>query len=140
MPYWLRGYSHLAYLLDDEDMLKETKFWIDAVMASQKEDGFFGPLNLRDGKPEVWAQMIMLWVLQNWHEYTADNQPFTLGSVPLEVTALGRLIPSWGIDDTGITGVLPPASAKRSDAVSPLTLVPMGAARLRISAFPTSEK
>ena len=63
-----------------------------------------------------------------------------LGSVPLEVTALGRLIPSWDIDDTGITGVLPPASAKRSDAVSPLTLVPMGAARLRISAFPTSEK
>lgn len=74
VPYWLRGYSHLAYLLDDEDMLKETKFWIDAVMASQKEDGFFGPLNLRDGKPEVWAQMIMLWVLQNWYEYTADER------------------------------------------------------------------
>lgn len=74
VPYWLRGYSHLAYLLDDEDMLKESKFWIDAVLASQKEDGYFGPLNMRNGKPEVWAQMIMLWILQNYYEYTADER------------------------------------------------------------------
>ncbi len=74
VPYWLRGYSHLAYLLDDEEMLKETKFWIDAVLASQKENGFFGPVNMRDGKTEVWAQMIMLWILQNWYEYTADER------------------------------------------------------------------
>lgn len=74
VPYWLRGYSHLAYLLDDEEMLKEVKFWIDAVLGSQKENGYFGPVNLRNGKTEVWAQMIMLWCLQNWYEYTADER------------------------------------------------------------------
>ena len=74
VPYWLRGYSHLAYLLHDEKMLEETKFWIDAVLGSQKEDGYFGPVNLRNGKREVWAQMIMLWCLQNWYEYTADER------------------------------------------------------------------
>lgn len=74
VPYWLRGYSHLAYILDDEDMLKETQFWIDAVLNSQKENGYFGPLNLRNGKPEVWAHMIMLWILQNYYEYTADER------------------------------------------------------------------
>ena len=72
--------------------------------------------------------------------WPADNQPFTREGAPIEVTALGRLIPSWGIDGTGLTGVLPPASAPRSDYVSPITLIPMGAARLRISSFPTSNK
>lgn len=74
VPYWLRGYSHLAYLLDDADMKKESRFWIDAALSSQKENGYFGPLNLRNGKPEVWAQMIMLWILQNHYEYTADER------------------------------------------------------------------
>lgn len=74
VPYWLRGYSHLAYLLDDQEMLKESQFWIDAVLNSQKEDGFFGPRNLRNGKTEIWAQMIMLWILQNYYEYTADER------------------------------------------------------------------
>ncbi len=74
VPYWLRGYSHLAYLLDDNKMLDESKIWIDAALASQKEDGFFGPYNIRGGKHEVWAQMIMLWILQNWYEYTGDER------------------------------------------------------------------
>ncbi len=74
VPYWLRGYSHLAYLLEDKEMLKETQFWIEAVLNSQKEDGYFGPLNLRNGKPEVWAQMVMLWTLQNYYEFTSDER------------------------------------------------------------------
>ena len=74
VPYWLRGYSHLAYLLDDPAMLEETRFWIDAVLNSQKEDGFFGPVNIRNDKREVWAQMIMLWILQNYYEYTSDER------------------------------------------------------------------
>ena len=68
VPYWLRGYSHLAYLLDDPAMLEETRFWIDAVLNSQKEDGFFGPVNIRNDKREVWAQMIMLWILQYYFD------------------------------------------------------------------------
>lgn len=74
VPYWLRGYSHLAYLLDDADMLAQTRFWIDSVLASQKENGYFGPLNERNGKPELWAHMLMLWIMQNYYEYTADER------------------------------------------------------------------
>lgn len=73
-------------------------------------------------------------------EWPADNQPFTIDNVPLEIKATGRLIPSWGIDETGLTGVLPGERAKRSAQVDEITLVPMGAARLRISSFPTSSK
>lgn len=70
--------------------------------------------------------------------WPADNQPFTLEGAPIEIKAKGRLVPSWTLDGTGLTGVLPSPRAARADSVSSITLVPMGAARLRISAFPTS--
>ena len=72
--------------------------------------------------------------------WPADNQPFTVGSVPLEVKATGRLVPSWGYDSTGMTAVLPREDAPRAAQIDEITLVPMGAARLRISAFPTTEE
>ena len=70
-------------------------------------------------------------------EWPADNFPFTVGSVPLEVKAFGRQIPSWKIDETGICGVLPEEDAAKG-AKEEITLIPMGAARLRISAFPNT--
>ena len=70
--------------------------------------------------------------------WPADDQPFTVASVPLQIKAKGRLIPSWGIDSTGLTGVLPSPAAARAAQADDITLIPMGAARLRISAFPTS--
>ena len=72
--------------------------------------------------------------------WPADNQPFTLQGVPLEVKATGRLVPSWGFDETGLTGVLPREDVPRAVDVDEITLVPMGAARLRVSSFPTSDK
>ena len=72
VPYWLKGYGDLAYVLHDEKMLEETKLWIEAALASQREDGFFGPDNRHDGKPDLWPNMIVLWCLQSWHEYTGD--------------------------------------------------------------------
>ena len=60
VPYWLKGYSDLAYILRDKKMEKEAFTWIEATLGSQRPDGFFGPENMKDGKPELWAQMIML--------------------------------------------------------------------------------
>ena len=69
-------------------------------------------------------------------KWPADNNPFTLESCPLHFKAKGRLVPSWDFDEYGLTAVLPSEDAPRSDRVDDITLVPMGAARLRISAFP----
>ena len=68
--------------------------------------------------------------------WPTDDFPFTLESVPLQFTAIGRQIPSWGLDATGLTDQLPTKYAPITQTDTPLTLVPMGAARLRISAFP----
>ena len=71
--------------------------------------------------------------------WPADNYPFTLESVPLEFTAKGQKVPSWGFDDKGMTDVLPTRFAARDAKVETIHLVPMGAARLRISAFPQAD-
>ena len=77
VPYWLRGYCSLAYILDDEAMKNEAQVWFDAVLKNQKADGFLGPRNTSNGRPEVWAQMIMLWALQTYYEYSGDERVLT---------------------------------------------------------------
>lgn len=74
VPYWLRGYCSLAYILDDEDMKKEAQVWFDAVFENLKSDGFLGPRNYENGNPEVWAQMVMLWALQTYYEHSGDEK------------------------------------------------------------------
>ena len=71
--------------------------------------------------------------------WPADNFPFTVANVPLEVKATGRIIPEWQIDETGLCGVLPEEDAVKG-AKEEITLIPMGAARLRISAFPNTKE
>lgn len=72
VPYWLKGYGDLAYILKDSAMLRETKTWIEAILRTQRPDGYFGPLTLRNGKPDLWPNMIALWCLQSYYDYSKD--------------------------------------------------------------------
>lgn len=72
VPYWLRGYGNLAYIMKDEAMLKETKFWIEGILKSQRKDGNFGPVQLNEGKQDFWPNMVVLWIVQSYYEYSND--------------------------------------------------------------------
>ena len=73
LPYWLRGYIELAYVLDDSRMKAEVNLWIEGVLASQRPDGDFGPdQKFEDGSRDFWANMLMLYCLQTFHERTGD--------------------------------------------------------------------
>jgi hypothetical protein len=75
LPYWLKGYGDLGYVLKDQAIKAEARKWIEAVLATQRADGWFGPRELLtslDGKPDLWPQMIMLNVLQSYHEAVGD--------------------------------------------------------------------
>ena len=74
-----------------------------------------------------------------WGDWPENDYPFNLQDVPLRVKARGARIPSWGQDETGLCQILPDGNAPRGD-LEDITLVPMGAARLRISAFPPVER
>ncbi|HEV7923941.1 MAG TPA: beta-L-arabinofuranosidase domain-containing protein [Verrucomicrobiae bacterium] len=81
MPYWLKGYGDLGYVLKDEAITAEAKKWINAVLATQREDGWFGPRELLtslDGKPDLWPHMLMLNVLQSYYEAFPDPRVIEL--------------------------------------------------------------
>ncbi len=75
LPYWLRGFGDLGYVLGDTALQKQARFWIEAVLRSQREDGWFGPRDLLtslNGKPDLWPNMLVLNILQSFYEYTHD--------------------------------------------------------------------
>jgi hypothetical protein len=77
MPYWLKGYGDLGYVLKDAGITAEAKKWIMAVLATQREDGWFGPRELLtslDGKPDLWPHMLMLNILQSYYEAFGDTR------------------------------------------------------------------
>jgi hypothetical protein len=65
-----------------------------------------------------------------------DGQVFTLENAPVVLRAKGRRIPQWRQEANGLVGELQPGPVLSTEALEDLTLVPMGCARLRVSAFP----
>jgi DUF1680 family protein len=77
MPYWLKGFGDLGRVTGDRRIINETKRWIDALLAHQDEDGWFGPEALRtslNGKADLWPHMLVLNCLQSWYEATGDER------------------------------------------------------------------
>ena len=72
LPYWLKGYANIGYILNDKKMIGEAKFWIDAVLNNQRDNGDFGPAVERKGNRDLWTNMPMLWCLQSYYEYSKD--------------------------------------------------------------------
>src|SRR5438128_408297 len=75
LPYWLKGYGDLGYVLKNEAIIRNARRWIDAVLSSQEADGWFGPRSLKtslEGKPDLWPHMVMCNVLQSFYEQSGD--------------------------------------------------------------------
>ena len=67
-PYYLDGLIPLAHGLNDARLLEKAQRWIEAILASQRQDGFFGPVQNDDW----WARMPALKSLQQHFEATRD--------------------------------------------------------------------
>lgn len=76
VPYWLRGYSDMAFILNDPAMKKETMVWIEAILKSQRTDGWFGPVVKagKDGNTDFWSNMLVLFTMQNYYEFSNDQR------------------------------------------------------------------
>ena len=64
-------------------------------------------------------------------------QPFTPEAVPIELRAKARRIPNWTLNGRGLINLLQPSPVRSNEPLETVSLIPMGAARLRVSVFPT---
>jgi hypothetical protein len=71
MPYWLKGYGDLGYILKDREMIAVARKWIEEALGSQERDGYFGPPDNKKNL-DLWPNMIMLFVLQSSFEASGD--------------------------------------------------------------------
>ena len=95
VPYWLKGYANIGYITEDKEIIDEAKIWIEAALDSQRENGFFGPnfawesyiadedrtneLETTKRKAiDFWPNMIMLYCLQSYYEYSKDDRVIEL--------------------------------------------------------------
>src|SRR5690625_1355211 len=64
VPYWLDGFITLSYLLDDEDMKKRAKKYIDGIIDGQQADGWLCPCSDEErSRYDMWALYLILKVL-----------------------------------------------------------------------------
>jgi len=69
-------------------------------------------------------------------KWPADDFPFTTDAAPIRMEVKARQIPEWTLDRHGLCAVLQDSPVQSDQPVETVSLIPMGAARLRISAFP----
>jgi len=67
-----------------------------------------------------------------------SDMPFTQDGTPIELRVRAQKLPYWNIVPPGVVGRIPRSPAPSVEPVETVTLIPMGAARLRISAFPVT--
>jgi len=68
--------------------------------------------------------------------WPANDFPFTIEAAPITMTVKAKKIPEWQLDRHGLCAVLQDSPVLSDEPVETVSLIPMGAARLRISAFP----
>ena len=68
-------------------------------------------------------------------EKAVGEFPFSPLGAPVEITTVARRVPEWTLVD-GSAGPLPQSPVTSSAADETITLVPYGAAKLRVTAFP----
>ena len=50
-PYYLDGLIPLAWLLDDEKLIKKSTNWVEKIIASRTDSGWYGPAINKDRWP-----------------------------------------------------------------------------------------
>ena len=66
----------------------------------------------------------------------ADN-PFTHETNPVELRVKARKISGWHADSQHVVATLQPSPVKSDEPIETVVLIPMAAARLRVTSFPT---
>lgn len=69
-PYYLDGLVPLAYILNDEHLISKVKTWIEPILASSSDSGWYGPAKNKDR----WPLAIANKVLMQYYEGSGDKR------------------------------------------------------------------
>jgi virulence-associated protein VagC len=69
-PYYLDGLVPLAYLLNDNRLIEKVKLWIEPILSSSSDTGWYGPAKNKDRWPLAVANK----VLMQYFEATGDKR------------------------------------------------------------------
>ncbi len=69
-PYFLDGLVPLAYLIDDEQLKEKVRTWIEPILASSSDTGWYGPAKNKDRWPLAVANKVLI----QYYEATSDTR------------------------------------------------------------------
>jgi hypothetical protein len=69
-PYYLDGLVPLAYLLDDENLINKSNRWIENIISSSSDSGWYGPSKNKDRWPLAVANKVLI----QYYEATGDKR------------------------------------------------------------------
>jgi hypothetical protein len=69
-PYFLDGLVPLAYILDDVRLISKVKTWIEPILASSSDTGWYGPAKNKDR----WPLSVANKVLMQYYEASGDKR------------------------------------------------------------------
>ena len=88
-PYWLDGYIPLAWLLEDEKLIKRANHYMDCILNMQSEDGWICPVETNERyRYDVWSFFLVLKVLVVYED--ASKDPRVENAVKKGLLALDR--------------------------------------------------
>lgn len=87
-PYYLDGLIPLGFLLGDQKLIDQALTWIDAIIESQQESGFFGP----PWNTDWWPRAVVLKAFVPYYRATGDPRavPFIQKYLNFQLAQLDR--------------------------------------------------
>ena len=75
VPYWLDGFIPLAYLLQDEDLIRRADHYVHSIIDQQQEDGWICPCTVEERSTyDTWAVLLISKVLALYCEFTESEK------------------------------------------------------------------